>query len=80
MFSDLIEGIAFVCMLALVFVLWRSRLTGFAFKILRLGARAPQPQDACGFSVDQGDLASEATCALTEQADGDFLDLFECFE
>ncbi|MCK4868310.1 MAG: hypothetical protein KAT39_09675, partial [Alphaproteobacteria bacterium] len=61
MYSDLIEGIAFVCMLALVFVLWRSRLTGSAFKILRFGAPAPQPQEACDFAVDQVDLASEAT-------------------
>ena len=80
MYSDLIEGTAFACILALVFVLWRSRVTGPAFKILRLGARAPQTWEGGDFAVDQVDPASEAICALTEQADWDFLELLECFE
>lgn len=80
MYSDLIEWTAFVCVLALVFVLWRSRLTRPAFKILRHGATASQAGEGCDFAVDQVDPSSEVTCALAEQGDWDFYDLLECFE
>lgn len=80
MYSDLIEWAAFVCVLALVFVLWRSRLTGSASKILRHEAAALNAAEGWDFAVDQVDPSSEVTCVLAEQGDWDFFDLLECFE